>query len=61
MKKLLIIAGLILSSCSEASTPDPTPPVNIPEPVGNVSFFGQLKVTDGKLTDDDGTPVMLRE
>lgn len=60
MKKLLIIAGLILSSCSEASAPDPTPPVTIPDPTGEVKFFGQLQVTDGKLTDNDGEAVMLR-
>lgn len=62
MKKLLVIAGLILSSCSEASPPDPspTPPVTSPDPAGEIQFFGQLKVTDGKLTDKNGTAVMLR-
>ena len=62
MKKLLIVAGLILSSCSEASIPDPTPspPVSTPDPIGEVKFFGQLQVTNGKLTDSKGEHVMLR-
>ncbi|WP_087149417.1 glycoside hydrolase family 5 protein [Algoriphagus resistens] len=64
MKKFLIIAGLIVSSCSEASTPDPIPNPDVttqdPGPVGEVNYFGQLKVTDGKLTNSEGTAVMLR-
>ncbi|WP_339865591.1 glycoside hydrolase family 5 protein [uncultured Algoriphagus sp.] len=63
MKKMLVIAGLILSSCTEASAPDPIPTapvVTTPDPVGEVQYFGQLKVTDGKLTDSTGEAVMLR-
>ncbi|WP_439487418.1 glycoside hydrolase family 5 protein [Algoriphagus sp.] len=64
MKKLLIIAGLIFSSCSEANVPDPNvnPPVATPEPdpVGEVRYYGQLEVNDGKLTDAEGAAVMLR-
>ena len=56
------MVGLILSSCSEASTTDPISPeiINDTNPAGEVKFFGQLKVTEGKLTDSDGEPVMLR-
>ncbi|RAI91530.1 glycoside hydrolase family 5 protein [Algoriphagus yeomjeoni] len=60
MKKLLIVAGLIISSCSEASSPDPLPTPAVPDPIGEVEYFGQLKVTDCKLTDSNGEPVMLR-
>ncbi|SFT53533.1 endoglucanase [Algoriphagus locisalis] len=60
MKKILILVGLILSSCSEASIPDPAPPIITPEPAGEVQYFGQLKVADGKLTDSEGEPVILR-
>ncbi|MEB2780109.1 glycoside hydrolase family 5 protein [Algoriphagus sp. C2-6-M1] len=62
MKKLLVIVGLILSSCAEASAPDPTPtpPVTIQDPIGEVKYFGSLNVTDGKLTDSNGQTVMLR-
>ena len=56
------MVGLILSSCSEASTTDPISPeiINDTNPAGEVKFFGQLKVTEGKLTNSDGEPVMLR-
>lgn len=64
MKKLLILAGLMISSCSEATPQDPlsAPPISIPdpEPAGEVNYYGQLKVTKGKLTDNKGTAVMLR-
>lgn len=62
MKKLLFIVSLILSSCTEASAPDPTPvlPITTPDPIGKVNYFGKLKVSQGKLTDSNGEPVMLR-
>jgi len=60
MKKLLIMAGLILSICSEASAPDPTSIYTKSDSFGKVKYFGNLKVTDGRLTDSDGVAVMLR-
>lgn len=61
MKRLLVIGLLILSSCTEASTPDPLPPPNpTPPPSSENPFFGQLQVTNGRLTDTKGELVMLR-
>lgn len=60
MKKLLILVGVMLSSCTGTSAPDPTPVVPVTDPVREVNYYGSLKVTDGKLTDSSGEPVMLR-
>ncbi len=64
MKKLVFIACLLFASCSEAKESDPTPIPPItnpqPDPVGEVKYFGQLKVTEGKLTNSTGEEVMLR-
>ncbi|MEP1087341.1 glycoside hydrolase family 5 protein [Algoriphagus sp.] len=62
MKKLIFFACLLFCSCSEASDSDPitSPPMTSPEPTKEVKFFGQLQVTNGKLTTSDGEAVMLR-
>jgi len=58
MKATLLLFGfLILSACSEASSPTHH---SDPVPVEGQQFFGALKVTDGKLTDAAGGAVMLR-
>jgi endoglucanase len=59
MRKLLIFGLFILSACTEASPPDRLPS-RTPEEIKENKFFGQLKVSQGRLSDADGELVMLR-